>query len=196
MPRLLMFFAVLGILVSACQPVPTSELNPVSSVATSTIAGAPETNLDRIVVSTVTGAVAIYSVTGEEISRVDPPEGHVYRQPTWLDEATIVFSDVSDVGDHALVALDAEGSDVVWRVEMETAPFYFAPAPSSSSFATTSLRNDPTGTGLLAELVDRSGKVTLLSDESPFYTSWSPDGEDLAIHIAGQRLDVESAHGT
>jgi hypothetical protein len=189
MPRLLIFLAVLGVLVSACQPVPTSE-------STSTDPGVPQNDLDRIVVSTVTGAIAVYSATGKEILRNDPQEGHLYRQPTWLDDATVVFSDISDVGEHALVAIDAGGSGVVWRAEMETAPFYFAPAPSNSFYATTSLRNDPRGDGLLAELVNHSGEVTLLSDESPFYTSWSPDGESLAIHIAGQRLDLRGDSGT
>jgi hypothetical protein len=191
-----MFLAVLGALASACQPVPTSESNPAVGESTSTDPGAPGKKLDRIVVSTVTGAIAVYSATGEEVSRVDPPEGHVYRQPTWLDDATVVFSDVSDVGDHALVAIDAEASGVVWRAAMETAPFYFAPSPTGSSYATTSLRNDPRGAGLLAELVDRSGEVILLSDESPFYTSWSPDGKELAIHITGQRLDLQRDSGT
>jgi hypothetical protein len=145
---------------------------------------------DRIVVSTITGAIAVYGVTGEEISRIDPPEGHFYRQPTWLNSDTVVFSDVSDIGDHALVAADAMNADVAWRAEMETSPFYFSPAPSGGPSATTALRNNPTGGGLIAELVDHSGIVSMLSEESPFYTSWSPSGDALAVHIVGQHLDV------
>jgi hypothetical protein len=188
MPRLLIIVAVLGVLASACQPLSTSDSTTTSDAAATPLAST--TDQDRIVVSTITGAIAVYGVTGEEISRIDPPEGHFYRQPTWLSSDTVVFSDVSDIGDHALVAADAESSDVVWRVDMETSPFYFSPAPSGGPYATTSLRNNPTGGGLIAELVDHSGTVSTLSMESPFYTSWSPSGNALAIHIAGQHLDV------
>ncbi len=79
---------------------------------------------------------------------------------------------------------------------METPPLYFSPAPRGSPHATTSLRNDPSGAGLIAETVERSGEVNPLSEESPFYTSWSPEGDLLAIHIAGRRLDVRGSAGT
>lgn len=79
---------------------------------------------------------------------------------------------------------------------MDTPPFYYAPAPAGSTSATTSLRNDPRGAGLIAELISHTGDVIALSTESPFYTSWSPDGDSLAIHIAGRRLDVRQANAT
>ncbi len=186
---------VLTILASACQPSATP--GPTSTIVTSTttIQPEPDAQLDRLVVSTLSGAVVVYDTTGNEISRVEPPSGHFFGQPTWLDDATIVFSDVSDSGDHALTAADAETGSVVWRAEMETPPFYFSPAPVGGSYATTSLRNDPSGAGLVSELVDRSGSVTSLSAESPFYTSWSPGGDSLAIHIPGQHLDVHGSEG-
>jgi hypothetical protein len=189
MPRLLIVVVLLGVLASACQPVSNSDPTTTGS-GTPATAGVSLPENDRVVVSTIRGAIAVYGVTGEEISRIDPPDGHVYRQPTWLDGETVVFSDVSDIGDHALVAADAEDSHVVWRAPMETPPFYFSPAPSGGTYATTSLRNDPSGSGLIAEFVDHSGAVTTLSQESPFYTSWSPAGDALAVHIAGQHLDV------
>lgn len=151
---------------------------------------------DRIVVATTSGAIVVHDVGGGELMRIDPSEDSIFRQPTWLDTSTIVFSEVSETGDHALIAADVETGDVVWRAEMKTPPFYFLPAPKGSPYATTSLRNNPAGAGLIAELVDRSGETTALSNESPFYTSWSPDGQDLGIHIAGQRLDVSGATGT
>ena len=124
-----------------------------------------------MVVSTIAGGIAVY-------------------------DATVVFSEVSDSGDHSLTATDAETGRVVWRAGMETPSFYFLPAPPDSRYSTTSLRNDPSGAGLIAELVNHSGLVTPLSGESPFYTSWSPGGDSLAIHIAGRRLDVRDSGGT
>ncbi len=169
---------------------------PAVSESTLTTFAEPEDGRDRIAVSTVAGAIAVFDKGGGEISRIDPPDGYIYRQPTWLDSATVVFSEVSDSGDHSLTATDAKTGHVVWRAEMETPPFYFSPAPPGSPYSTTSLRNDPSGAGLIAELIDHSGLVTSLSDESPFYTSWSPEGDSLAIHIAGRRLDVRDSDGT
>jgi hypothetical protein len=194
--RILTLVVALSIITVACQPLPAPETTSTSAAGTPDTLVDNELGHDWIAVSTVTGAIAVHSATGESISHLDPPDAHIYSQPTWLDGSTIVFSDVSETGDHALVAADAESARVVWRAEMETPPFYFSPAPVGSPFAATSLRNDPSGAGLIAELVDHSGAVTPLSTESPFYTSWSPGGMSLAIHIAGQHLDIRSTDGT
>jgi hypothetical protein len=196
MRRFMVVTLVLAVLVTACESSTISEPTSTAGRDTSTTHPEPEIGLDRIVVSTVTGAIAVYDETGDEISRIDPPEGHIFRQPTWLDDSTVVFSDVSDSGNHSLTAADAETGRVVWRAEMETPPFYFSPAPAGSTFATTTLRNDPSGAGLISELVGHLGEVTPLSSESPFYTSWSPEGESLAVHIPGGRLDVRRTGGT
>jgi hypothetical protein len=190
MPRLLIVAIAFGALAAACQPLSVIDSTTTSDAGTFATDREQSLSSDRIVVSTVSGAIVVFEATGKEVARIDPPDGHVYRQPTWLDHATAVFSDIADTGDHALVAFDAENESIVWRAEMETPPFYFAPAPANSPHATTSLRNDPSGSGLISELVDHSGRVTAVSQESPFYTSWSPEGEQLAIHIAGRRLDV------
>ncbi|MEE8457338.1 MAG: hypothetical protein V3S28_04755 [Acidimicrobiia bacterium] len=196
MPRCATILVVLGIAAASCQS------SAARDATSTTVPAPPATNQealetpDRIVVATTSGAIVVHGVGGGELMRIDPSEDSIFRQPTWLDASTIVFSEVSETGDHALIAADAETGDVVWRAEMETPPFYFLPAPMGSPYATTSLRNDPAGAGLIAELVDRSGETTALSNESPFYTSWSPDGQDLGIHIAGRRLDVSGATGT
>jgi hypothetical protein len=196
MPRLLIAVITFGVLISACQPLSDVEPTTADGSDATTTRHDEETDSDRIVVTTGGNAIAVYRATGEKVGHVNPPAGHTYRQPTWLDDATIVFSDLSDSGDHALTAADAVSLEILWRAEMETAPFYFSPAPAGTSNGTTSLRNDPSGVGLIAELVDDEGDATLLSNESPFYTSWSPRGEDLAIHIAGQRLDVRRSGST
>lgn len=196
MPRYLTVLLALGLLLAACQPSTSPDAPSVTGVAPSTTQPDTDGGQDLVVVSTIEGAIAVHDVTGSEISRVDPPQGGVFRQPTWLDEATIVFSEVSGTGDHSLTAADAETGDVVWRSAMETPPFYFSPAPAGGTYATTSLRNDPSGAGLISELIDHAGSASVLSNESPFYTSWDPSGESLAVHIAGQRLDIWSADDT
>lgn len=196
MPRYLTVLIALGLLLAACQLSASPDATSPIEVVPSTTQPEPDGGHDLIVVSTIDGAIAVHDATGAEISRIDPPQGNVFRQPTWLDDATIVFSEVSETGDHSLTAIDAESVDVVWRSAMETPPFYFSPAPAGGIHATTSLRNDPSGAGLIAELIDHAGNASALSDESPLYTSWSPTGESLAIHIVGRRLDIWSQDGT
>jgi hypothetical protein len=180
---------LIGLLAAACET--STDTDPTSTLAT-TSSTVPESVVsnDRIVVSTITGAVVVHDVDGGVVVRFDPPDGHVYRQPTWLDASSVIFSEVSESGDHSLTAADADTGVILWRAPMETPPFFFAPSPTGGQRATTSLRNDPDGAGLIAELIGDNGDTAPLSDESPFYTSWSPDGASLAIHIAGQRLDV------
>ena len=141
---------------------------------------------DLVVVATTDGAIVVHDPDGTETNRFASASDSFFRQPTWLDETTVVFS---EVGDHALTAFDVVSGEVRWRSPMETPPFFFAPAPFGSDFVTTSLRNDPRG-GLIAELIDSEGVATFLGDESPFYTSWSPEGDLIAINNPGDHLDV------
>jgi hypothetical protein len=167
---------VLGVLIVSCQP--SNDADPSGGV-------------ERVVVATSDGSIVIHAADGEELVRADPPPGSVFRQPTWLDGSAIVYSEVSASGAHALIAADAATGAVVWRATSDTAPFYYSPAPAGSPFATTSLRNNPSGNGLIAELIDRNGSVKQVSNDAPFYTAWRPDGGQLAIHITGDRLDVD-----
>ena len=196
MPRYLTALIAFGILLAACQPSTSPDEPSTIDVVPSTTQPEADGGRDLIVVSTIEGSVAVHDATGAEVSRIDPPSGSIFRQPTWLDGATIVFSEVSDAGDHSLTAADAQAGEIVWRSAMDTPPFYFSPAPGGGAYATTSLRNDPSGAGLIAELIDDAGSASMLSDESPFYTSWSPGGDSLAIHIVGQRLDIWTPHET
>jgi len=190
MPRYLKALIAFGVLLAACQPSTSPvETSTIDVVPSTTQPGADE-GRDLIVVSMIEGSVAVHDATGAEVSRIDPPPGSIFRQPTWLDGATIVFSEVSETGSHSLTAAHAETGEIVWRSAMDTPPFYFSPAPPGGTHATTSLRNDPSGAGLIAELIDDGGNASMLSDESPFYTSWSLGGDSLAMHIVGQRLDI------
>jgi len=170
--RLLPLIILLGLIAAACQLT--------TAVTTTTLQEIDDAASDRIVVATTDGAVVVHDSSGAEIARAEPPNESFYRQPTWLDASTVVFSEVSASGDHSLSAMDADTGTIVWRAPMETPPFYFLPAPSESSY------------GLISELVTATGDVTPLSHQSPFYTSWSPDGTALAIHIVGQRLYIRT----
>jgi len=141
------------------------------------------------VIATTEGSVVVLDSRLEEVARFDPPDGSAYRQPTWLDRDTVVFAELSEVRDFSLTAVDVESGETAWRSEMTSSPFFFAPAPLGSEYATTSLRNNP-GADLISELIDDAGVAVELATESPFYTSWEPSGERLAVHVPGRRVDI------
>lgn len=189
MGRMVAVGFALALVAAACTP-SASEPSTTESAVTTTEAPEEQGADDRLVVLTLQGVVEIHGSDGALLTTIEPPPSSFYRSPTWLDGSTVVFSETAQDGGHALVAVDTETGEVVWRAPMETPPFYFSPAPEGSTFATTSLRNNPLAPGLIAEAVDKMGAVTRLSTESPFYTAWSPDGQQLAVHIAGVRLDI------
>lgn len=186
MSRLFTLTLVLAVLATACGPFSAPSDDTAEEPTRSTVVSDPAD--DRLVVATTGGSIVVHSIDGEEISRFDPVTGSLFRNPTWLDEETVVFSETDGSGG-ALIAGDAATGDVLWSAEMQTSPFYYSPSPASGPFATTSLRNNPSG-GLISEFVDADGNVTPLSKDSPFYTAWSPDGTSVATHIAGSSLSV------
>jgi hypothetical protein len=144
---------------------------------------------DAAAITRSDGSLVIIGSDGGERLVVPHPTDGAFRQPMWLDDTTLVVGS-STTTNYELVALDTNDGTRLWSAPMESPPFFTLPAPPASPFATTSLRNDPGGDGLIAELVDDEGTVTELSREAPFYASWSPDGRSLAIHAGGAHLDV------
>jgi len=189
MARLSALTLLLAVLVMGCSPLSTGSDETVEAGSEAQGAVAPVDIDDRIVVATTDGSIAVYTGDGDEVVRIDPEAGSLFRWPTWLDQDTIVFSEADGSGAGALVAGDASSGQVLWRAEMDTSPFYYSPSPPGARFATTSLRNDPSG-GLIGQFVDSEGVVSPLSGDSPIYTAWSPDGSSIATHIAGTSLSV------
>jgi TolB protein len=160
-----------------------------TTTTTAAVDTATEAAVESLVVATTAGDVVVHDVSGSAIERLaSSPEGG-HRQPVWWGDDAIIATRTSGDG-HALVAFSATDGSTIWEAPMASPPFYYLPSPEGSEWATTSLRNDPGGGGLIAELVDASGTVEQLSTASPFYASWSPDGTRLALHTGGARLGI------
>lgn len=189
MQRILHLVAPLLLVVTAC----TNGAAPQTTVddTTTTVAPPPGT----MAITSGSGDVAIVDVSGIELLRRSAADGNRFSQPVWLDAATIVTS-VAAGTSHRVMAMDSVAGSTIWEAELPTPSFFMLPSPPGGRYATTSLRNNSSGTGLVAELIDTFGDVTLLSEESPFYASWSPDGLQLAIHASADHLDIRSSDGT
>jgi hypothetical protein len=183
--------AAIVLLLAAC--VSSPDVDPTSSTTSQPEAGASAE--DRLVTSTASGGVVVYDDSLDEVVRLSPVENSTFRQPTWLDSESIVYAEATDDGGAALVATEATSGSIIWTSVLDTPPFYYLPAPDGADAATTALRNDPSGTGLITELVGSDGTAEQLSDESPLYTSWSVDGRSLAIHSGQARITIRSDAG-
>lgn len=195
MTRLLTVGAVLALVVSACVTEST-DTTSVDVVTTSTAVVAAPPLEDRVAVSSVDGGLRVHDATGRELMRLESVAGTSYRQPVWAADGSILAARSGDGGGFGLVSVDSSDASIRWEAAMDTPPFYYLPAPVGSAWATTSLRNDPSGEGLVAELVDGRGMVTPIAMISPFYSSWSPDGGQLAVHGGGRTIDIRSEGGT
>lgn len=187
--------AILALVVTGCVTAST-DTTSVEVVTTSTTTVAVPLPQDRVAVSSVDGGIRVHDAAGAEVMRLDAVAGISYRQPVWASDGSILAARSGDGGGVGLVSVDASDASIRWEAAMDTPPFYYLPAPAGSAWATTSLRNDPSGGGLIAELVDGGGMVTPIATISPFYSTWSPDGGLLAVHGGGRTIDIRSEGGT
>ncbi len=188
--------AVLVLLLVGCVPADDGDAGASPTTPETTVAPTANDPVHRLVVGTVGGAVRVVEGDGSPVVELEPQPGDAYRQPVWTSEDTILSS-FSSIDDGAgLASIDPTTGEVEWATPMGSPPFYYLPAPTGASDLSTSLRNDPSGAGLIAELVDRSGAVRPLATVSPFYATWSPDGGALGMHGEGRRLAVRTAGGT
>ena len=187
-PRLVIGVAVFALVVAACTSGETQlEPSTTTTEAVSTATTVPP--VERLVVATASGDVAIYDQDLAEVITIASGEAADFRQPVWLDASSVLYAEATAQAESALIVADAMTGDERWRASMPTLPFYYLPAPAAAGAATTSLRSDPAG-GLVAELVGSDGSVQPLDTVSPYYTSWSPDGSALAVHAESERVTV------
>ncbi len=133
-------------------------------------------------------SIVVIEEDGSVVDRYDPPPDVRYTQPIWASSEVIVAGQIA-IDDNQLFATRV-GVGEEWSVRLPTPPFYYLAKAVAGEVTVVSLRNDTDSNGLIAEIVDGSGSIDLLGDESPFYMSWDPNSDRLAAHVAGERIDV------
>ncbi|MCI0424714.1 MAG: hypothetical protein L0Z47_02550 [Actinobacteria bacterium] len=131
------------------------------------------------------GAVAITDDAGEDAA---------YAQPSWsVDGTRIAWSEVSRVNGVALGVSDPAGESR-FSLAMEQPPFYFNWAPDGRTLGV--LRNGDPGS-IAFELVDVAAEETRVIDSGvPYFLSWSPRSDRLAVHVDGTRFDLLEPDGS
>ena len=132
--------------------------------------------------------------SGSEIGFVDAPSAASFRQPVFAADGSILVAETGPAGD-ALVRLAGDDLRELSRSEFASPPFYYHPS-KGVPFRSTSLRNDEAGGGLVIEQVSDDGSVDGVARVAPFYSSWEPEGDRVATHVATSRLEIRSPDGS
>ncbi|NHZ70920.1 MAG: hypothetical protein GWP18_04695 [Proteobacteria bacterium] len=186
--RVVIILAVITLIGAAC----TATRNVATStteVSQAQDAGTTPTDV-RLLTLDLEGAIHVVSVTGDEIETIVAADGSRFTQPIWSTQDTIVATEISS--SESYLTSTRVGGDELWRTALSTPPFYYIASGGPDRVSILSLRNNDGSTGLIAETFTENGVVATIGDESPFYMSWSPAGDEFATHVGDRRLDVHT----
>ena len=148
----------------------------------------------RLAILDVAGNLITVNPDGSEevvLAEVEPGRTEV-RQPTWSPNArrlAWVRVEVTEAGalSASIATADDDGAEAS---ESRTAvvPFYLSWDPTSSRIAYLGAPSDGAIELGMLEVAGRSSGAALDGGE-PFYLSWAPDGDQLLVHVGGERLD-------
>ncbi|MCH8205495.1 MAG: PD40 domain-containing protein [Chloroflexi bacterium] len=155
----------------------------------------PKEGVNRIVYVGLDGLIRSVNPDGSEPSQISPQEG-VYTWPTWSPDARrLVFSGVveDDQGnlDVSLFSFNMATGQVgeIYVGEREIFPFITAdrsvvhyPMWSPDARSLTFIAQTSRGLSLFLDNLYDGLEATLLLDQGPLWTSWSPDSKHVAVH--------------
>ena len=125
------------------------------------------------------------------LDEVEPGTSQV-RQPTWSPDGRSVawvHVEVTEAGAlSAAVATSRGGGTRPSEARTAFVPFYLSWDPTSSRIAYLGSPSEGEIELGILEVADQSAG-TPLDTGQPFYLSWGPDGDQLLVHVGGDRLE-------
>lgn len=130
---------------------------------------------------------------GKEVRRITS-DGQGYRFPTWSpDSRRLAFIGPDKAGNLALYAYDsAQRQPTLLFSSPGSAPFYVYWSPDSR--AVTFLTQEQSSLALRLADATQPGADRVMGEGAPFYWAWSPEGDQLFMHVGGSRAVSEEAH--
>ena len=161
-----------------------------------------EGEINRLVIIGEDGNLYTMDPNGGNRTRLTTDQaGFDYLQPTWSpDGSLLAWAETGRADGSArnfFVTGSAAGEEQT-RLEVPFAPFYMYWEPSGDRIAYLSnwlSNNRPSMALRLVELGEEGNSAQTLAEGSPFYFSWSPDGESMLAHIENERLVLQSTSG-
>ncbi len=122
-----------------------------------------------------------------------------YRFPTWApDGRRLAFVGPDNEGNPALYVSEnnvSENTRSAPRILFNSrgsAPFYLYWSPDSRSV--TFLTQESSSMAMRLADVESPGDHRIMAEGAPFYWVWSPEGDQLLMHVGGARAFSEDAH--
>jgi len=120
------------------------------------------------------------------------------RQPVWSpDGRSVAWAELELTDQGASSRLVTSAPDGSGRTEfpVETGTFFLEWDPTSSRIAYLGNFQDTIGMGVAGRSPDGDPVATTLGLGQPFYLSWSPEGQQLLIHVGSESLGTLDLEG-
>lgn len=116
------------------------------------------------------------------------------RFPTWSPNGRrLAFIAQDEGGNAALYVVEGSRSEPrVLFTSPDSAPFYVYWSPDSRSV--TFLTQEPSSLAMRLADAANPGSARVMAEGSPFYWAWSPEGDQLFMHVGGAGAISENAH--
>ena len=153
--------------------------------------------VDRIALVSTDGNLYLVDRNGENLQHIAvADEGSVLAHPTWSPDGkrvAFVAHRETDAGvDSTLYTVStAGGSSIRLYGSADNPAFYLYWSPDSQYLSF--LTQEDSGLALRLAPADGNESARVLERGAPFYWSWSPDGDEMLMHIGGARRSSQEA---
>ena len=155
---------------------------------------------DRLLVLKDDGSIVTIGRDGSAPIPLAPSRGIDVetRQPVWSpDGRSVAWAELELTDQGASSRLVTSAPDGSGRTEfpVETGTFFLQWDPTSSRIAYLGNLRDTIGMGVAGRSTNGDPVATTLGLGQPFYLSWSPEGQQLLIHVGSESLGTLDLEG-
>jgi Tol biopolymer transport system component len=155
---------------------------------------------DRLLVLKDDGSIVTIGPDGSAPIPLVPSRGIDVetRQPVWSpDGRSVAWAELELTDEGASSRLVTSAPDGSGRTEfpVETGTFFLEWDPTSSRIAYLGNFRDAIGMGVAGRSSNGDPVATTLGVGQPFYLSWSPEGQQLLIHVGSESLGTLDLEG-
>jgi Tol biopolymer transport system component len=155
---------------------------------------------DRLLVLKDDGSIVTLGPDGSEVIQLAEGRGIDVetRQPVWSpDGRSVAWAELELADQGASSRLVTSAPDGSSRTEfpVETGTFFLQWDPTSSRIAYLGNFQGAIGMGVAGRGADGNPVATTLGVGQPFYLSWSPEGQQLLIHVGSETLGTLDLQG-
>ena len=156
---------------------------------------------DRLLVLKDDGSIVTLGPDGHGVTSLAPSRGIDVeaRQPVWSpDGRSVAWAELelADQGASSLVVTSAPDGSARTEFPVDTGTFFLEWDPTSSRIAYLGNFQGTIGMGVAGRSPDGDPVATTLGRGQPFYLSWSPEGQQLLIHVGSETLGTLDLEGT